>query len=83
MTSWQIIAWDGEHQFIVSLDGQWQDVKHLDRPLGRVLNTKRGKLYQPVNLHSLFSKHGGWEEIALPASEQERVLLSLQRGESS
>ena len=77
MEKWHIIAWDNEHQYIVSLSGDWQNVKHLDRPLGRVLNTRRRKLYAPVNLHSLFSKQVGWEEINVSAQEQEQLLLGV------
>ena len=77
MEKWHIIAWDNDHQYIVSLSGDWQNAKHLDSPMGRVLNAKRRKLYLPVNLHNLFSKQGGWEEIALSVSEQQQLLMGV------
>ena len=77
MKNWHVIAWDGDHQYIVSLSGYWQDAKRLDNPMGRVLNTKRRKLYLPINLHSLFSKQAGWEEITVSAQQQEQLLLDV------
>lgn len=65
----EVIAWDKDQRYLVSLDGNTDEVQKNEEALGRVLDMDVKKLIYPVSIHRLLTKNPGWFDYTMPEEQ--------------